>query len=121
MHWAINFFATLIRQRYHPDMIIRTVFVKLHDEWATNRGRKTIAEHSGRVLRALPGVTRVDVGLPADNSTEEAWDLTFQVHFQRFEDVEPYRIHPDHVDFLDNYLSPKAIVKKVWNFRIDSD
>ena len=117
-HMATNFFALLILQRYHPLMIIRTVFVKLHDEWANDRGRKAIGDHSQKVLSVLPGVTRADIGFPADQATEDAWDLTFQVHFERFEDVEPYRIHPDHLDFLNNYLSPKAVVKKVWNFRV---
>ena len=117
-HWATNFFALFMSQRYHPIMIIRTVFVKLHDEWANDRGRKTIGDHAQQVLSALPGVVRADIGFPADQGTEEAWDLTFQVHFQRFEDVEPYRVHLDHLDFLNHYLSPKAVVKKVWNFRI---
>ena len=99
-------------------MILRTVFVKLHDEWANERGRNTIAAHAKNVLSALPGVVRAEVGFPADRGTEEAWDLTFQVHFNQFEDVEPYRVHPDHLGFLNDYLSPKAVVKKVWNFRI---
>ena len=99
-------------------MILRTVFVKLHDEWANERGRQTIAVHAQKTLVALPGVVRVEVGFPADEATETAWDLTFQVHFARYEDVEPYRIHPDHLDFLNNYLGPKAVVKKVWNFKI---
>ena len=97
-------------------MILRTVFVKLHDEWANARGRQTIANHSRKTLAALPGVVDVQVGLPADEPTTSAWDLTFQIQFDRFEDVEPYRIHRDHLDFLNNYLSPKAVVKKVWNF-----
>ena len=101
-------------------MILRTVFVKLHDEWANERGRRTIATHAKTTLEALPGVVQTDVGFPADEATETAWDLTFQVHFSRYEDVEPYRIHPDHLDFLNNYLSPKAVVKKVWNFQMDA-
>ena len=101
-------------------MILRTVFVKLHDEWANPRGRHAIATHAKKTLEALPGVVRADVGFPAEEQTETAWDLTFQVHFERFEDVEPYRVHPDHLDFLDNYLSPKAVIKKVWNFQIDA-
>jgi len=100
-------------------MILRTVFVKLHDEWANDRGRNAIAAHSKKTLGDLPGVVRADVGFPAEETTETAWDLTFQVHFERFEDVEPYRVHPDHLTFLNDYLSPKAVVKKVWNFRID--
>ena len=100
-------------------MILRTVFVKLHDEWANERGRRTIATHAQKTLEALPGVVRAQVGFPADDATTSAWDLTFQVHFDRYEDVEPYRVHPDHLAFLNDYLSPKAVVKKVWNFQMD--
>jgi hypothetical protein len=100
-------------------MILRTVFVKLHDEWANDRGRSAIAAHAKSTLSGIPGVVRADVGFAADEPTENAWDLTFQVHFERFEDVEPYRVHPDHLAFLNDYLSPKAVVKKVWNFNMN--
>jgi len=101
-------------------MILRTVFVKLHDEWANDRGRSAVASHSQNTLAALPGVVKVTIGTPADEQCATAWDLVFHVHFDRFEDVEPYRVHPDHLTFLNDYLSPKAVVKKVWNFNMDA-
>ncbi len=102
-------------------MILRTVFVKLHDEWSNDRGRSAIATHSQKTLAALPGVVGVDVGFPADETAKAAWDLVFHVQFERFEDVEPYRVHPDHLAFLNDYLSPKAVVKKVWNFQMQDE
>jgi len=42
--------------------------------------------------------------------------VMFQVEFNDLEDVEVYRVHPDHIRFLEEHLNPKAEVKKVWNW-----
>ena len=97
-------------------MIIRTVLVKLKDEWANDTARVTLANVGQAALAAIPGVKAARGLIPADDAAEASWDLMSQVHFANLDDVETYRVHPDHISFLDTHLNPKAEVKKVWNW-----
>ncbi len=97
-------------------MIIRTVLVKLKDEWANDTARVTLANVGQAALAAIPGVKAAQGLIPADDAAEASWDLMYQVHFDNLDDVETYRVHPDHISFLDTHLNPKAEVKKVWNW-----
>jgi hypothetical protein len=97
-------------------MIIRTVLVKLKDEWATDPGRAALANVGQSALSAIPGVKNAEALVPADDAALASWDLMYQVHFDNLDDVETYRVHPDHLHFLDEHLNPKAEVKKVWNW-----
>jgi hypothetical protein len=97
-------------------MIIRTVLVKLIDEWATDAGRAAVADHSQKALSAIPGVVEAHALVPADEKALASWDVMFDVRFAAIEDVQPYAVHPLHVSFLDDYLNPKAAVKKAWNW-----
>ena len=98
-------------------MIDRFVFVRLEREYVGER--EAIAAHTRDVLRALPGVVQVSVGLPADEQAEAAWDLNITVRFAAIEDVEPYRVHPAHRRYVDEYLRPRMAVIKAWNFRVE--
>ena len=97
-------------------MFTRTVLVKLTDKWSTSEGRASVSERSQAVLSAIPGVVSASAMVPADSASLESWDLMLQIHFARYEDIEPYRVHPDHLAFLNDYQSPKAEIKKVWNW-----
>lgn len=97
-------------------MITRTVLVKLTDQWSTDEGRAAVATHSQEALAAIPGVTAAQAMVPADEASLASWDVMFQVHFASFDDVEPYKVHPLHLSFLNDYLNPKAEVKKAWNW-----
>ncbi len=97
-------------------MIIRTVLVKLKDEWSTPEGRSAVAQYSQEALAAIPGVVGARSLLPADDASTANWDVLLEVHFQHLDDVEPYRVHPLHIAFLDDYLNPRAEVKKAWNW-----
>ncbi len=97
-------------------MITRTVLVKLKDEWATPKGRTAVAQHSQKALAAIPGVTAARSLVPADEGALASWDVMFQVQFKCIEDVAPYAIHPLHLTFLEDYLNPKAEIKKAWNW-----
>ncbi|MEM9490419.1 MAG: pseudouridine synthase, partial [Myxococcota bacterium] len=101
-------------QPENEPMIERYVFLRLKPEHRQQCA--AIAEHSEAVLRALPGVVSAMVGTPADDHAESAWDLCFVVRFAALSDVEPYRIHPDHLRLTDEYLAPLVAVKKAWNF-----
>jgi hypothetical protein len=97
-------------------MIERIVLVKLAD--AAVPDRRAIADHCWGVLERMPGVEQVHVGRPADESTAEAWDLVLVLRFAGFEDVESYRIHPDHRAYVDEYLKPRMEAITAWNFEV---
>ena len=97
-------------------MITRTVLVKLINEWPTPAGRAAVATHSAEALSAIPGVASAEALVPADDASLASWDVMFTVRFDSMAAVEPYRLHPLHTAFLNDYLNPKAEVKKAWNW-----
>jgi len=99
-------------------MILRTVYVKLEESLCTPAGRRAFAAHSQSVLASIPGVLSAECGPAADPTSEAAWDVTLQIRFADMEAVEVYRVHPIHLAYLADYLGPKAVFKKVWNFEI---
>jgi hypothetical protein len=99
-------------------MVERYVFLKLNDEHATAEGRAAVAAHAREVLPKIPGVDAVTVGVPADDRSAASWDISIVVRFASAGDVEPYRVHPDHRSFVDDYLAPKMVIVKAWNFDV---
>jgi hypothetical protein len=97
-------------------MIERIHLVKLKTEHATARGRREIIDRALAVLPAVPGVRGVTAGAPADADAAQSWDLLIVVRFDSLGDVDPYRVHPEHRRFVDEFLSPRTDVKKGWNF-----
>jgi hypothetical protein len=97
-------------------MIERIVLFKLKGEHANDAERRRVAEHSREVLAAIPGVESVSVGVPADPSAEKSWDLSLVVRFASLDAVEPYRVHPAHRRYVDEYMRPRMEVVKAWNF-----
>jgi hypothetical protein len=95
-------------------MIERIVLVKLNPDRAVDE----VADHSLEVLRALPGVRDVHVGVAADDRSSEAWDLSLVLRFESLDDVETYRVHPDHRGYVEEYLKPRMQVIKAWNFEV---
>jgi uncharacterized membrane protein YdbT with pleckstrin-like domain len=100
-------------------MIERYIFVKLKEEYATEDGRAEAARHTRAVISELPGVVAVRVGTPSDDRSAKAWDLSIAVRFQSAEDIEPYRVHPDHRAYVDEFLEPRMDVIKAWNFAVE--
>ena len=99
-------------------MVERLVLVKLDNANATPEGRKEIAEHTKHVLADLPGVKEVRVCGPADDRTATSWDLAIKVQFDDVSAVEPYLAHPTHRAYVDEYLGPKMVTIKGWNFTV---
>lgn len=97
-------------------MIERVHLLKLKSEHATVRVRREIVERALAVLAGVPGVRGVTAGAPADTDTEKSWDVFIVVRFATTADIEPYRIHPEHRRFVDEFLAPLVDVKKGWNF-----
>jgi len=98
-------------------MVERYVFIKLRQEHASDAGRAEVAERS-RALASIAGVTSVRVGLPADEAASGSWDVSIVLSFEKLEDIEPYRTHPDHRSFVDEFLAPRMEVIKAWNFQV---
>ena len=97
-------------------MIERKVFVKLKDAYANPQGRIEVRDRTLADFPNIPGVVDVAVGIPADDHALAAWDVCLVIRFDRYEDVAPYSVHPIHVAYLDDFLNPRAEVKKAWNF-----
>jgi hypothetical protein len=97
-------------------MIERIVLIKVEESHASSVSLQEIAEHSQRVLAALPGVRSVHVGVAADESTSRNWDLSLVLVFDSLEDLEPFRLHPDHRAYVDEYLKPMMTGIQAFNF-----
>ena len=99
-------------------MILRTVFVKLHDEWSSNRGRTSVIAHTRKTLQSIPECTEIMVGSPADGHSTAAWDLCIQLRFNTIKAANEYTNHSSHRAYIDEYLKPKMVVLKAWNFSV---
>ncbi len=97
-------------------MIDRFVFVRLKKEYVPERD--AIAAYSTEILNGIPGILKAEVGTPADDHAEAAWDLSIRVRLDSLGDVEPYRAHPNHRRYVDEYLEPRWEVVKAWNFQV---
>ncbi len=101
-------------------MFERFVYLKLKEEWGTGEGLALVVKESARVLPSIPGVVSCRSGQPADAHAAKGWDLCLILSFASLDDIESYRVHPDHVDFLENFLGPKVEAKRVWNFEMQA-
>jgi hypothetical protein len=81
-------------------MIERFAFVKLAPEHATDETRRALAAQAREILRPLPGVLSITIGLPADEDSAKAWDLCVNVRFANLADAANYRFHPVHRQFV---------------------
>ena len=99
-------------------MVERYVFLKLSDEQANATGREAIRAEVQRVFPGLPGVRAARVGFPADDVAKAAWDVVLVVTFDRVEDVPAYVVAPAHKAFVDEFLAPRVVMKKAWNFDV---
>ena len=99
-------------------MFERFVYLKLKDEWANDAGVAEVVKESARVLPAIPGVVSCRTGIPADAHAGKGWDLCLTLTFRTLPEIETYRVHPNHVAFLEKFLGPKVEAKRVWNFEM---
>jgi len=99
-------------------MIERYVFIKLNAEHATDAGRAAVAAHTREVFPTIPGAAGVRVGIPADESALRSWDISIAVQFASAGDVEPYRQHPIHLAYVNEFLAERKEVLKAWSFDV---
>lgn len=99
-------------------MFNRFVFIKLTPQYSNDEGITEVLEESKRVLPNIPGVVNCSGGRPADEHAGKGWDLCLTLRFASLEDIESYRVHPEHEKFLQEFLAPKVEAKRVWNFAV---
>jgi hypothetical protein len=99
-------------------MIERVVLLKLARDYASPETCQEVAEHSRRVLPALPGVLEAHVGVAADERTAASWDLSLVLRFASMDDLPPYAAHHDHRQYVDQYLKPKLESLTAYNFEV---
>jgi Stress responsive A/B Barrel Domain len=97
-------------------MFERIAFLKLAPHAATAENRAAIARRAFDVLRPLPTVQALTVGIAADDDSAAAWDLCITAQFATPEDAAAYRVHPDHRRFADEYVAPQCEARKAWSF-----
>lgn len=101
-------------------MLERTALLKLAPAHASAENRRTIAQRALAVLRPLPGVQAVTVGIAADDDTAAAWDVCITARFANAADAASYRAHPEHRRFADEFIAPQCEARKAWSFEIES-
>jgi hypothetical protein len=99
-------------------MIQRIVLLELIPDAAGSESLREVAEHSRTVLTALPGVLSVAVGVAADGATASSWHVSLVLTFASADDLEPYRVHPDHRAYVDDYLRPRLAAIEAFNFEL---
>ena len=75
------------------NMIERYVFLKFEEDFSNEKSRAEVIEESLKVLPGLPGVRSLTLGVPADEKSESAWDVSMVVGFDSIADIEPYRVN----------------------------
>jgi hypothetical protein len=101
-------------------MVQRIALVKLRPEHATPAGRFAVAERALEALRPIPGVLGVTAGPPADDASAKSWDVVIMTRFATVADADAYRVHPAHRRFVDEFVAPRAEVRKAWSFEVET-
>ena len=99
-------------------MIQRIVLLELTPDASGEESRREVAAHSRTVLAALPGVLSVTVGVAVSDAAAPRWDLSLVLTFASTDDLEPYRVHPDHRAYVDEYLRPRLAAIEAFNFEL---
>jgi len=97
-------------------MIDRYIFVRLAGDDAAARATAVAEVRAG--LRTVPGLVRLTVGTPADDSAAR-WDLSVVARFASLEALALASGSPAWTTTLDVWLAPRAVVIKAWSFAVD--
>jgi hypothetical protein len=98
-------------------MVERTLLVRLKDEFTGESTRLEVAGHSRNTLRRIPGAREVVVAAPADERSGKDWDLAIRVRLDSSGALERFTSDPAYQAYAEQYLGPRALVVKAWNFR----
>lgn len=99
-------------------MIDRYCFVRLADAHATALGRAEAVAVVRRDLARVPGLVRLTVGTPADDSAAR-WDLSIVARFASLAELAAAMAGAEWGAVLDAWLPARAVVIKSWSFEVD--
>ncbi len=96
-------------------MIQRMVFIKFAESHATPEIREAVAREARALFPTFTGVHEARIGVPADDDAL-VWDLCISVRCPNLDAVTAYLADPQHRQWVDDVLRPRAEVIKRWNF-----
>jgi hypothetical protein len=99
-------------------VIDRYCFIRLADAHATAEGRAEALAVVRRDLASVPGLLRLTVGTPADDSAAR-WDLSIVARFASLAELTAAMSGPAWAAVLDAWLPARAVVIKSWSFDVD--
>ena len=97
-------------------MVRRYVFFRFKEVCRGYEAMQAIVARTHEVLQAVPEVMDYEIGLPADETSLAAWDLSISIAFSTRDDLESGLSHPLHRDYADKFIKPRLEVAKAWNF-----
>ncbi len=98
-------------------MIDRYCFVRLVAEQATPDGRATALAAIRAGLAGAPGLVRLTLGSPADDSAAR-WDLSLVARFGSLPELAA-AMASDAWQAVFEDLAARAVVVKTWSFAVD--
>ncbi len=93
----------------------RYTFVRLAPAHATPTGRAEAVATVRARLTDLPGLERLTVGTPADDSAAR-WDLSVVARFATLDALHAALAAPPWAALFDAWLAERAVVVKSWSF-----
>jgi len=93
-------------------MIGHVVFYKMKPG-TTEADERSLVDQARRELAKLPGVMNLRVGRNIDASAQ-GYSIALVMDFQDEADLEAYRVHPEHQNFVKNIAGP--LVSEIWRF-----
>lgn len=99
-------------------MIDRFAFVRLSPTHATKVGRVDALARVKSALADLPGLVRLSLGTPSDDS-DSKWDLSIVARFTDLAALTHAMATVGWASIFDHMLPARAVVIKAWTFDVD--
>ena len=99
-------------------MIDRFAFVRLNPTHATKVGRADALARVRIALADLPGLIRLSLGTPSDDS-DSKWDLSIVARFTDLAALTQAMATVGWAAIFDHLLPARAVVIKAWTFDTD--
>lgn len=99
-------------------MIDRFAFVRLAPAHATLVGRAEAVARLRSALADLPGLVRMSLGTPADDSASK-WDLSIVLRFADLAALTTAMGTVAWASVFEHMLPTRAVVIKAWTFDVD--
>jgi len=93
----------------------RYTFIRFAAEHSSAAGRGEAVAAVRARLTKLPGLERLTVGTPADDSAAR-WDLSVVARFATLDALHAALVAPPWTALFDEWLAERAVVVKSWSF-----